>query len=96
MRRGGLIATLAVFSAPALAQNAAPAPPGPEEEIKVVGKKICRMETAIGWMMPRRVCRTPTQTKEEEQGRQNALERFQYLKDVRRAQCVQPDSKVPC
>ena len=74
-----VLCALALLASPSFAQTSS-SPPGEEEEIKVVGKKTCRMETRIGSMMPRRVCRTKEQTKAEEFARRDALNRLDYLK----------------
>lgn len=87
-----LLCALALLASPSFAQTAS-SPPGEEEEIKVVGKKVCRMETRIGSMMPRRVCRTKDQLKQEEFARQDALNRLDHLKqqqDLMMKRLMQP------
>ena len=86
----GLIATISAMASPALAQDSAPAAPGSEEEIKVVGKKVCKMETSIGSMMPRRVCRTKSQSREEERATAAGIARLDELQQI---QDVQRNSK---
>ena len=69
---------------------------GPEEEIKVVGKKICKMETSIGSMMPRRVCRTKTESGDQARGTAEGMARLQQLQQIqdiqRQAKCRGVDS----
>jgi hypothetical protein len=69
--------------------------PSDKDNITVTGMRICKMETPTGSLMPVRVCRTKTQTKDEERATEQALERLKFLTDVRKAQCVH-DTKIAC
>ena len=80
-----LVATLIALPGMASAQATEP-PSKPDEAIEVVGKKICKMETSIGSMMPRRVCRTKTQSKEQERTAAEGIARLQHLQQIQQIQ----------
>jgi hypothetical protein len=58
-------AVLICASAAAYAGDETASSPAPSEAHQEKPKKICRMETATGSVMPKRVCRTPEQIETE-------------------------------
>ena len=89
-------AFLVIAAGPVAAQDGSQPASPTDEEIKVTGKLICKMETSIGSMMPRRVCRTKTQSREEARATADGITRLQQLQQIqdiqRQAKCRGADS----
>ncbi len=58
------------------APDATPAPRAKAEAQPEKPKKICRMETATGSVMPKRVCRTPEQVAADEEAARRTREQL--------------------
>ncbi len=69
--------TLLSLSAAGLAEDAgATSPEASAEDKGEKPKKVCRMETATGSVMPRRVCRTPEEIAANEEAARVARDRM--------------------
>jgi hypothetical protein len=61
---------LCVSTAAYAVEGTAPPAPGDSEAQAEKPKKICRMETVTGSVMPKRVCRTPEQVAADQEAAQ--------------------------
>ena len=93
----GLITALGLSSGSLAQETAKPAVP--DEDITVTGKTICKMETPTGSMMPQRICRTKTQSRDEERAQdrmRSALSDIQQSLDIARMQKCRSNGDVGC
>jgi hypothetical protein len=100
MKAAVAIMTMLNFAAAAATAQTPPSGNADKDDITVTGKRVCRMETPIGSMMPMRVCRTKTQAKDEERATQAAVERLhelQRIQDIQRmGKCRQGADVMGC
>lgn len=81
IRLGAPLAVALFCSAPAFAAASAPSTAAPAGEAPAAEaapaktKKVCRMETATGSVMPKRVCRTVAQMEEDERNAERFRDR---------------------